>query len=472
MPTTMPVNHQRQRMIRDHLKKQEEDAGGREKLPQEKLIGKSGAKRAPIYQLGLGDLAFNKANGRITAEVLEKEAELGRDLDSSNLEDQKIIREMLLTIRPDENAKILEDLIKNGQVRPGIITCDGIVINGNRRKALLEKLNDKKYKYLDVQVLPSDITKAELWLIEAGIQMSAPQQLDYSPINHLLKLREGTNSGLKPEDMAASMYGVTEEKINGDLRRLDSIDEYLGDFLKKPKRYYLVRQLNEHFIDLQEILTWASHPRGVRINWEPDESDRNELKLIAFYFIRIKFPHLRIRGLRDLFATRESWEQLKQALQLEDQLTEEERSEVGLVHREENDQETEETDRVDETSALSTATEEKDLQEEAVWKHKREAKLRSLYEDAKEQEQIVKDSVRPLALANRALKNIGAIPSDSEKLVEPELDEVLRQIIVCTNELRKIIQKPTSRKFRKHKQIKPSAALPKKRKRTSGKGRR
>src|SRR5258707_55239 len=140
MATGMPYDQERQRMIRSHLTKQESDAGGKEKLPQEKLIVKGSAERAPVYRLPVQELAFNKANGRIKAEVLEREAELGRELEASSPDDQKIIKEILLSIRPDENTKISDDLRKNGQMHPGIVTCDGIVVNANRRKALLEKI--------------------------------------------------------------------------------------------------------------------------------------------------------------------------------------------------------------------------------------------------------------------------------------------------------------------------------------------
>lgn len=287
MSSQMPNDPVRRKMIRENMKEQAETAGGSDKLPQEKLIVKGQAQRQPVYRMRLEDLAFNKANGRIKAEVLEKEVELGRYLDASSPEDQAIINKMLLEIRPDENEKIKEDLRKNGQLRPGIITCDGILINGNRRKAILGELakaHGEKFKYMDVQILPSDINKSELWLIEAGIQLSAPQQLDYSPINHLLKLREGVDSGLDIEVMSKRIYGVTEEKIKSDLARLDLIDEYLRDFLGKPDCYYLVKQLNEHFINLQNILSWANRPRGTPVNWKPDKSDRTELKLVAFYY--------------------------------------------------------------------------------------------------------------------------------------------------------------------------------------------
>ncbi|GAI06379.1 unnamed protein product, partial [marine sediment metagenome] len=174
----------------------------------------------------------------------------------------KIIKDLLLSIRKDENEKVKADLAKKGQIRPGIITCDGIVINGNRRKALLEELYAEagleKYKYLEVHVLPSDITKSELWLIEAGIQMSTPQQLDYSPINNLLKLKEGILSGLRIEDMAARIYGVTAEKIKVDIERLDLIDEYLKDFIVKPGKYYLVRYLRPFNIRIMDSISFAA----------------------------------------------------------------------------------------------------------------------------------------------------------------------------------------------------------------------
>ena len=451
----MPFDKQRKQLISQWMKQQESDAGGKEKLPHEKIIIKGKADRYPVYSFPLDDLSFNKANGRIKAEVVEKESELGRILSLDDKADQKIIRDILLSLRPDENMKIKEDLGKHGQMIPGIVTCDGIVINGNRRKAILETLYDEtkreKYRYLEAQVLPSAITKAELWLIEAGIQLSTPQQLDYSPINHLLKLREGCDAGLDPGVMAQRIYGVSEAQLKSDLERLDLIDEYLRDFLQKEGKYYLVRQRNEHFIDLQNILLWVRSPKGrVRKDWDWDESDINELKLVAFFYIRIPLAHLRIRGLRDLFANKEAWLQVKRALNVKMELTQNEKSEVGLTHDIPGDDE-DEHEPSEDKKGPTTAVEEMDLLEETQWRKKREDELKSFYEDAKEQEQIIKDSERPLALAKRALKNIKAIPAHKSKLGEPELDGVFGEIIKRTNDLRKIIKKQNPERARRRK---------------------
>lgn len=448
MPSSMPFDRKRKVMIRQHMKKQEEDAGGKDRLPKEKITIKGQTDRHPVYKFSIGDLVFNKANGRIKAEVAEKESELGRQLDRFEDIDQKTIKDLLLAIRPDENEKIKEDLRKNGQRESGIITCDGILINGNRRKAILNELytetKDDRFKYLDVHVLPSDITKAELWLIEAGIQMSAPQQLDYSPINQLLKLREGTRAGLEIDDMASRIYGISREKIEADLQRLELIDEYLCDFLRKEGRYYLVRNVNEHFIDLQNIISWVRRPRGrVRTDWNWDEDDVIELKLVAFYFIRIRLSHMRIRGLRDLFATKTAWRQVKQALNVPPKLTQQECGDLGLATIAELEHD-EDFENHEDFEVPITVFEERDLQEEAHWRKKHETKLKSFYEDGKEHEQIIKDSERPLTLAKRALKNIGAIPKKQNKLKEPEMDDILAEIIKKTNALRKIIKIQTT----------------------------
>lgn len=209
-----------------------------------------------------------------------------------------------------------------------------------------------------------------------------------------------------------------------------------------------MRGLNEHFINLQEILDWAEHPRGpVRRDWTPDESDIEELKLVGFYYIRMKMPHLRIRELRDLFAVKQSWKEVKKALALETELTPEERKKLGIPsYHPKRDEDEEELDVVTEDERFPTTAEERDLREEAMWRDARKDQLKSFFQDAKEQVQIIKDSERPLTLARRALKNIEAIPNDPERLQEPQMDQVLSKIIARTNILRKRIQKRKKRK--------------------------
>lgn len=447
MTTSLPFNVEKKQIIQNFLKKQEESSGGKDHLPKTKLSVKGRTSYEPIYRIPTKMLYFNKSNGRIKAEVIEKEAELGREFDIWSEDDQQEFKKLLLSIRRDENDKIKEDLKTNSQTFPGIITCDGIVINGNRRKALFEELynetSDEKFKYLDVQVLPSDINKSELWLIEAGIQLSAPQQLDYSPINNLLKLREGINSGLTEKEMAARLYGISEETILLEIDRLKLIDEYLSDFIGKPGKYYLTKNLAEHFIDLQTILAWANVPRGKKMDWVdgPNPSDINELKLVGFYYIRMKMPHLRIRELRDHFAIQEAWKEQVRVLDIEMNLTKEEKKSGGIIIS--NDEEQDDNSgihTVEIENPILTTSEEIDIHEESLWKKNRESDLKAIYEDAKEKEQIHKILNKPLDLAKRALNQIKGIRLNSSDY-DDELDQVLGKIIEETNKRRKILHK-------------------------------
>lgn len=441
MPQRMPHDTTRARSLRRLLEEHAESNGGVDRLPKQKIVVKGKASVQPVYTVATDQLLFNAANGRIKAEVFDKESELGRKLDHYDSTDQEVIANLLLSIRQDENEKIRKDIVKNGQLTPRIVTCDGIVINGNRRKALLEQLHletgEDKYRHMEVQVLPADIDKAEIWLIEAGVQMSASQQLDYSPINNLLKLKEGVLAGLELHRMAARIYGVSEVRIQDDLERLDLIDQYLEQYLGKPGRYHLVNGLNEHFIDLQNILSWVKSPRGnVKRDWEWDESDINELKLVAFVYIRMRMPHMRIRGLRELFALESSWSELRKTLDTKTTQTEEEHEESDGA--EEDFDESDDNGECDEDldSGPESTSDAEDKRQEEVWRRSQSESLKRVYEDAKEQEQVIKDRQRPLALARRALRNIEAIPDESE--LDDEIDSVLAKIILTTNRLRKL----------------------------------
>ncbi len=444
MSSHMPYDSIRYKAIQQLQERMEADAA-KEGLPKYKLLVKGEVLPSLVYRFPSDKLFFNKANGRIKSEVLALESQLGRKLDPSSEEDQAAIKTILLGIRPDENHKIKEDLGKNGQMQPGIITCDGVVINGNRRKALLEKLyddtHDEAYRYLDVHVLPSNITRREVWLIEAGIQLSTPQQLDYGPINYLLKLREGFKSGISAADMASGVYGMNEEKVLEDLERLGHMDEYLDAYLQQREKYYLVEGKNEHFIDLQNILKWLRRPRGrVHKDWDPDESDISELKLVAFHYIRAQFPHLQIRTLRDTFNVRASWEELHKSIAVPVE-TELEGEESSSAEPAAEDDEFEDENAEPGSPLITTTREEEDLRNEKRWRQQNIKILKENFESGREQLQIQKDSVAPLALARRAYRNLDGIRSDSEGFDDPKLDNVLGDIIRRVNELRRYYQK-------------------------------
>lgn len=247
-----------------------------------------------VYRLPTSLMRFNIRNGRFAAEYREHKSKLGRELDANSNEDIDRIKKMLL--EQDKNATdvLRADLKKVGQRMPGVITFDGFLINGNRRKAVFDELlkteGDSKWEYMEVAILPPESTEQDVWRIEAGLQFSREERLDYGPINKLLKFKEGIEAGIEPQQIASTLYGgFTAQEIEEDLKRLELIESYL-DFVGKHGHYKTAEGLNEHFIDLRNFIQ-KEDKRGA-----PKVETMKVVKF-AFDLIRNGVPHLDLRDI-------------------------------------------------------------------------------------------------------------------------------------------------------------------------------
>jgi hypothetical protein len=212
---------------------------------------KGAVNNLDVYRIPIKLLVYNIRNGRFAAELLAKETELKRKLDAANPEDAKIIRQLLLDLSPAETEALRVDLRKNGQLDPGVITRDGAVVNANRRMSILSALYDQthepRFEYLRVARLPKDVDEQDIWRIEAGLQFAKEFRLDYSPVNELLKLREGRDSGLTPPQISQALLGrFTPAKVEEKLDILKLIESYL-EFIGKPRQYHIVQE--EHNVE-------------------------------------------------------------------------------------------------------------------------------------------------------------------------------------------------------------------------------
>jgi len=265
------------------------------------------------YMLPIELLQYNQANGRFNLEIREYEDKKGRKLDTSDKEDVKVLKGLLLQDQ-SEAEKLKNDLEQLGEQREvAAITHDGVVVNGNRRMATIEELHIKypsKWNELWVVRLPEDISEKDLWKIEAGLQLSKEKVADYGPVNNLLMIKEGKRAGLSDSEIAASMYGWTEKQVAFDLERLNLIDVFL-QFFGQPNNYGLIKtfRLHEHFIDIQKGLVQKLKDLG-----ESKKEITKKLE-IAFLFLRanivkpelISITHYDVRNickiLQDMKAT-------------------------------------------------------------------------------------------------------------------------------------------------------------------------
>jgi hypothetical protein len=256
----------------------------------------------PIYQIDIQRLYFNIANGRYADRMIRlKREHPGVEIDTSKQEWKDKIEKMLAgehrDTQRDKTAfqELMEDLNKREQLRPGVVLADGGVIDGNRRLAALSRLwretNDKRFRYFDAAILPADTDKEDRWRIEAGMQLGKNDRWDYSPINELLKIRDGVqmyeekiaDGELTPEPnpfklVARELYGKTEQDIREMTDRLALMDEYL-DAQKAPGEYDRIGDSSEDFLEACKAVTAAKN----RADLEPAQLAK--LKYILFYVI-------------------------------------------------------------------------------------------------------------------------------------------------------------------------------------------
>ena len=86
-----------------------------------------------------------------------------------------------------------EDLRQHGQTHPAVITQDGVLINGNTRRAACEDLGT--IEHLRVGVLPTDTTNTDIRNIELSLQLRKEYKREYSYMNRLLAIDNAVQTG-------------------------------------------------------------------------------------------------------------------------------------------------------------------------------------------------------------------------------------------------------------------------------------
>jgi len=267
-----------------------------------------------VFRIPIKYLIFNIRNGRFAAELLEKEEQLDRKLDATMTQDAKIIQKLLLDQSESETKALKDDLELHGQLEPGIITFDGAVINANRRMAVLQTLfeetREPRFEFLAVARLPPQVSQRDLWRIEAGLQFAKDFQLEYGPVNELLKLNEGRQQGLTPDDISKSLLGrYSAKKVLEKLEILKLIDSYLR-LIEKPGEYHLIQRNVEKFNSLQANVVAPLRKKGKK------DSDIADIIAIAYALIQ-KAPdvsHWDVRLLRDMSLNTDAQKELEPVL--------------------------------------------------------------------------------------------------------------------------------------------------------------
>lgn len=125
---------------------------------------------------------------------------------------------------PDPDLKALvESLEQEGQAEPGLITRDGILVNGNTRRAALKNLGKRSIR---VGVLPESCTWEDVSQVELSLQLRLDKRRDYSYINRMLAYEELIAAGV-PDSAVAKQFRTTPSTVKADLKVLSWIYEMI-----------------------------------------------------------------------------------------------------------------------------------------------------------------------------------------------------------------------------------------------------
>ncbi|MDR3186294.1 MAG: hypothetical protein LBU04_05755 [Christensenellaceae bacterium] len=245
-------------------------------------------------------------------------------LDTENPDDIRVIEKLLWDSKPDANQRTQNSLLREHQLRFGIVTANGMIIDGNRRAYLLNKIwNDTSIdvtakghtKFFLAVVLPVDADKREILRLETSLQMGEDAKVDYGPIEKYLKTKDLETEGFTIDEIAAFM-GVKTTEVKDYQRILALMDDYL-DTYGYGGIYTMLETREDSFIKLQIALRHYRSGNATKM-WDYDiERDVSDLTMVAFDYIRFGLDQRDFRDIinkpannsvdRSLFSNKAIW---------------------------------------------------------------------------------------------------------------------------------------------------------------------
>jgi len=305
---------------------------------------KSGIER-DIFFVPIELLRFRKDNGRIASDVLDYETNIG-PLDETDQPAQDQILEFLRNKDPEKTAALKQSIIHGGQREPAIITCDGFLINGNRRmmvlKGLVSERHSGDFSLMKVVILPSEKepggapTEREIEQLENRYQLQEEGKAEYYGFDRAISIRRKIQFGytlemqLKDNPQYASLPDADFKKAvqtykEEYLTPLECVEEYLQQY-QRQKQYHLISSGAsdssgrwQAFKDFSKVRKSLFENSGARVKYGIEEDEVGDLQEAAFHIIRLrnlgprldKKLHSIMRDLGKIFKNKDARNEIK-----------------------------------------------------------------------------------------------------------------------------------------------------------------
>ena len=276
-------------------------------------------RTAPVKLVPVSALILNADNRRFAAERQLFQQQLGHSLDPENNEVDALSVESILLDqnphvdgdrvvgKPDKDYEALrKDWQRRQQESPFWIHADGTVRNGNRRLAMLRRLNRdpgvEGYQHVEAVVLEDlGINELAIFEMEQREQLTEDYKVRYTDINLLLAIRDAAvDQEIDWHDPTsiAAVAGNLQHVMRNDpvyatvqLYAIRYMDEYLRDLRVEGRYDRLIGQI-ERFRDVG---------RAMRALEGGDEDWAPAMLNVLFAAVNAGLTHLEIRQVRRLF---------------------------------------------------------------------------------------------------------------------------------------------------------------------------
>jgi len=268
-----------------------------------------------VWRLPINLLRYRKDNGRIASDVLDYENNIG-PLHENDIESQERIAKFLEDKDPEKTAVLRKTILHDGQREPAIITCDGFLINGNRRKMVMEGLHrdhpeSDEFAYMKCIILPGKDdeggppTLLEIEKLENRYQLQADGKSEYYGFDRALSIRRKIELGLSLEDQlrddpryakaSKSDLDKAVKRYEKDfLQPLECVDRYLKQFGRASQYRTVSAGISDRegrwqaFLDYSNTYSrYFDNPKN-RIDLGIEEDEIGTIEEAAFDIIRLR----------------------------------------------------------------------------------------------------------------------------------------------------------------------------------------
>lgn len=237
----------------------------------------------PVVTLTPNVVLLNHNNARLNAQLVDHPQRDEVFKNPTSIEAQNVLAELLRATDKYKDLKV--QLASLGQQRPGLVTQDGLLINGNTRVVALREIESPG---VDVAVLPADANSEDLLEIEMSLQMTRLVHQDYTFTNELLLMDRYIKADHSHKQLAAKMGWMRggEKKVETRLRILGIIEE-VRSLSSSYLPYHVFDTKEEHLKDLDKEYQTLKNSGDI------DAADRMKWSRIAAIFLGVNKDQVR-----------------------------------------------------------------------------------------------------------------------------------------------------------------------------------